>query len=48
MAPPGILCFLAETHIGPVPDTKPPVLLGDDDVENKYEVEKVLDVQNVE
>ena len=36
-------------HIGPVPDTEPPVVLNDDDDEGEYEVEwkGVLDVQNV-
>ena len=33
-------------HIGQVPDTEYPVVLGDDDIESQYEVDQVLDVQN--
>ena len=34
-------------HIGPVPNTEPPVVLSENDVESEYEVKQVLDVQNV-
>ena len=34
-------------HVGPVPDIEPQVILGEDDADDEYEVEQVLDVCNV-